>query len=62
MADKKVTDAALEVLSAPLAAYQRALDVAGDVTRESFKQAQHTTGQVSQATEKSYEQQVEQLP
>ena len=50
---------ALEVFSAPLAAYQRALDVAGDVTRESFKQAQHTTGQVSKATKKSDEHQVE---
>jgi len=50
---------ALEVFSAPLAAYQRALDVAGDVTQESFKQAQYATGQVSQATEKSDEHQVE---
>jgi predicted Fe-Mo cluster-binding NifX family protein len=49
----------LEVFSAPLAAYQRALDVAGDVTRESFKQAQYATGQVSQTTEKSDEHQVE---
>ena len=46
---------ALEVFSAPLAAYQSALDAAATVTRESFKQAQHATGQVSQATEQSNE-------
>ena len=44
---------ALEVFSAPLAAYQRALDVAGAVTREGLKGAEHVTGQVSQDTEQS---------
>ena len=42
---------ALEVFSAPLAAYQRALDVAEAVTEEGFKQVEHATGQVSQAPE-----------
>jgi hypothetical protein len=45
---------ALEVFSAPLAAYQSALDVAA-VTQESFREAQHVTGQVSQGTEQSDE-------
>ena len=44
---------ALDVFSAPLAAYQRALDVAGAVTREGFKRAEHATGQVSQDTKQS---------
>jgi len=48
-------DIALDVFSAPLAAYQRALDVAGAVTREGFKQMEHATGQVSQTTEQSDE-------
>jgi hypothetical protein len=42
---------ALEVFSAPLAAYQRALDVAEAVTEEGFKEVEHATGQVSQAPE-----------
>jgi hypothetical protein len=42
---------ALEVFSAPLAAYQSALDAAEAVTREGFKQVEHVTGQVSQGTE-----------
>ncbi len=50
---------ALEVFSAPLAAYQRALDVAAAVTQESFKQAQQATGQVSPASEKSDKHRVE---
>jgi len=44
---------ALDVFSAPLSAYQRALDVAAAVTQESLTQAQHATGQESQASEKS---------
>jgi hypothetical protein len=47
---------ALEVFSAPLAAYQRALDVAGAVTEEEFKQVEHATGQVRQAAEQLDEQ------
>ena len=43
----------LEVFSAPLAAYQSALDVAAAVTQESFKQAQQATEQVSQARKQS---------
>jgi len=46
-----------DVFSAPLAAYQRALDVTEAVTREGFKQVEHATGQVSQATEQSDEHQ-----
>src|SRR6266516_2273167 len=46
-------DIALDVFSAPLAAYQRALDVAGAVTREGFKRVEHATEQVSQTTEQS---------
>ena len=42
---------ALEVFSAPLAAYQNALDFTQAATREGFKQVEHVTGQVSQATE-----------
>ena len=42
---------ALEVFSAPLAAYQRALDVAGAVTEEGYKQVEHATGQVRQTPE-----------
>ena len=41
---------ALGVFSAPLAAYQRALDVASAATQEGLKQAEHATGQVSQDT------------
>jgi len=48
---------AFDVFSAPLAAYQRALDVTGAVTREGFKQVEHVTGQVSQATEQLDEKQ-----
>jgi hypothetical protein len=50
---------ALDVFSAPLAAYQNALDVAAAVTQESFKQAQQATGQVSQASKQSDKHQVE---
>jgi homoserine dehydrogenase len=50
-------DIMFDVFSTPLAAYQRALDVAEAVTREGFKQVEHTTGQVSQTTEQSDEQQ-----
>ncbi len=42
---------ALEVFSAPLAAYQSALDFTEVATREGFKQVEHVTGQGSQATE-----------
>jgi hypothetical protein len=41
---------ALDVFTAPLAAYQRALDVAEAVTREGFKRAEHATGQVGQTS------------
>jgi len=44
---------ALEVFSAPLAAYQRALAVASAVTQEGWKQAEHATGQVNQDTKQS---------
>jgi len=44
---------AFDVFSAPLAAYQRALDVAGAVTQESFKQAQQATAQVNQVSNQS---------
>jgi hypothetical protein len=44
-------DITFDVFSAPLAAYQRALDVTEAVTREGFKQVEHATGQVSQAAE-----------
>ena len=44
-------DITFDVFNAPLAAYQRALDVTADVTREGFKQMEHVTGQVSQAAE-----------
>ncbi len=43
-------DIALDVFSAPLAAYQRALDVAGAVTREGFKGVEHATEQVGQTS------------
>ena len=46
---------ALEVFSAPLAAYKSALDAAAAVTQESYRGTQHVTGQVSQDTEKSDE-------
>lgn len=48
---------ALAVFSAPLAAYQRALDVTSAVTQEGLKQTEHATGQVSQYTKKSDEHQ-----
>jgi len=41
---------ALDVFTAPLAAYQRALDVAEAVTQEGFKRAEHATGQVGQTS------------
>lgn len=50
-------DIMFDVFSTPLAAYQRALDVAEEATREGFKQVEHATGQVSQATEQSDEHQ-----
>jgi hypothetical protein len=50
-------DITVDVFSAPLAAYQRALDVTEAVAREGFKQVEHATGQVSQATEQSDEHQ-----
>jgi esterase/lipase superfamily enzyme len=50
-------DITLDVFTAPLAAYQRALDIAEAVTREGFKRVEHATGQVSQATEQSDEHQ-----
>src|SRR5260370_23323473 len=40
---------ALDIFSAPLAAYQQALDVAGAVTREEFKWAEPAWGQANQA-------------
>jgi uncharacterized protein YukE len=43
-------DIALDIFSSPLAAYQRALDVAGAVTREGFKQVEHATEQVGQTS------------
>ena len=43
---------ALDIFSAPLAAYQRALDVAGAVTREEFKWAEHAWGQANQADDR----------
>jgi hypothetical protein len=46
---------ALDVFSAPLAAYQSALDVAAAVTQESFKQPKQVSGQVSQTSERSDE-------
>jgi len=50
-------DITVDVFSAPLAAYRRALDVTEAVAREGFKQVEHATGQVSQATEQSDEHQ-----
>jgi len=49
---------ALEVFSAPLAAYQNALNVAASVTQESFREAQHVTEQVSQGIDQSDEHQI----
>ena len=43
---------ALDIFSVPLAAYQRALDVAGAVTREEFKWAEHAWGQANQADDR----------
>ena len=43
-------DIALDVFSAPLATYQRALDVAGAVTREDFQRVEHATEQVGQTS------------
>ena len=43
---------ALDIFSAPLAAYQRALDVAGAVTGEEFKWAEHAWGQANQADDR----------
>lgn len=40
---------ALDVFSAPLAVYQRALDVTETITREGFKRAEHVWGQANQA-------------
>ena len=50
-------DITFDVFSAPLAAYQSALDVTEAVTREGFKQVEHMTGQVNLATEQLDEQQ-----
>jgi hypothetical protein len=50
-------DITFDVFSAPLAAYQRALNVTEAVTREGFKQVEHMTGQVGQATDQLDEQQ-----
>ena len=47
---------ALDVFSAPLAAYQKALDITGAVTREEFKWAEHATerpGQTDKQPEES---------
>ena len=46
---------ALEVFSAPLAAYQSALDATAAVTQEGLKQMGHMTDQAGQATGKSDE-------
>lgn len=43
---------ALDVFSAPLAAYQRALDVTQIITREGFKRAEHAWGQANQADDR----------
>ncbi len=43
---------AFDIFSAPLAAYQRALDVAGAVTREEFKWTEHAWGQANQADDR----------
>lgn len=40
---------ALDIFAAPLAAYQKALDISGAVTREEFKWAEHAWGQGNQA-------------
>src|SRR5947208_2249907 len=50
-------DITFDVFSAPLAAYQSALGVTEAVTREGFKQVEHMTGQMNQATEHLDEQQ-----
>lgn len=50
-------DITFDVFSAPLAAYRSALDVTEAVTREGFKQVEHMTGQVNQATEQLDDQQ-----
>jgi|GEM_PF-1225568 len=50
-------DIALDIFSAPLAAYQKALDVAGAVTREEFKWAEHATEWANQADQQSDEHQ-----
>jgi hypothetical protein len=50
-------DITFDVFSAPLAAYQSALDVTEAVTREGFKQVEHMAGQVSPATEQLDKQQ-----
>jgi uncharacterized protein YukE len=52
-------DIALDIFSAPLTAYQRALDVAGAVTREGFQQVEHATEQVGQTSRQPEEQEGE---
>jgi hypothetical protein len=44
---------ALEIFSAPLAAYQKAIEVAESVTREGFKQAERVIEQTDQGTRRS---------
>ncbi len=48
---------ALDIFGAPLAAYQKALDIAGAVTREEFKWAEHVTERARQADQQSDEHQ-----
>jgi len=48
-------DITFDVFSAPLAAYQSALEATEAVTREGFKQVEHMTGHVNQTTEQSDE-------
>ena len=46
----------LDILYAPLTAYQKALDVAQTITQESFKQTQRMTDQMKQAAQPPDEQ------
>jgi len=48
---------ALDIFGAPLAAYQKALNIAGAVTREEFKWAEHATEWANQADQQSDEHQ-----
>jgi predicted Fe-Mo cluster-binding NifX family protein len=48
---------ALDIFAAPLTAYQKALDIAGAVTREEFKWAEHATERTRQADQQSDEHQ-----